>query len=261
MPQVDTKTPIVMVAFGTTAGTVTAYQYIEKITRDHFKNHEIFWSFSSRIITERLQREGMKEIQHPAQLFSQLAEQGYENAVVQSLHLFRGKEFDTLAGDMREARLNCIPGAPLVNSPQDYHEICKVLQPLITADPKQATLVLGHGTYHPVWIAYYCLETFLRQQFGQHIFVGAVEKYPNSGHLVNQISDAGYEKVRIIPFFLVTGMHYKRDIAGTGESSWQSRFRKKKIAVETIEQGLGMLPGFADIIIRHIEEAIKRGTA
>jgi len=256
--QNDMKIPIIMVAFGTTSKATTAYQFIEKITRNHFKDHEIFWSFSSRMITKRLQGENVTEIHHPTQRFNQLAERGYRSAIVQPLHLFGGKEFDTLTRDMKKAKLNCIPGAPLISSPQDYCEICQILQPIIATHPKQATLVLGHGTNHPVWTAYYCLETFLRKQFGPHVFVGTVEQYPNTDHLVNQISAAGYEKVRIIPFFLVTGMHYERDIVGDSDSSWRSRFRNKKIAVETIEQGLGMLPGFTSIIIRHIEAAIDR---
>ena len=252
------KIPIVMVAFGTTSKAISTYQYIEKITRDRFKNHTVFWAFSSRVIAHRLQREGMKEIQHPAERFNLLAEQGYKSVIVQPLHLFAGKEFDTLTRDMQESTLNCISGAPLISSPQDYHDICKILQPFITSHPPKATLILGHGTYHPIWTAYYCLETFLRQQFGPHIFVGTVEKYPNSDHLADKISEAGYKEVRIIPFFLVTGMHYRRDIIGDSEFSWQNRFRKKNIAVEMIKQGLGMLPGFTDIITRHIKAAIDR---
>ncbi len=253
------KIPIVMVAFGTTSKSITTYQYIEKKTSDHFKNHTVFWSFSSRIITHQIQREGRKDILHPVERFSLLAEQGYKSVIVQPLHLFAGREFDTLTRDMQESTLNCISGAPLIHSPQDYHDICKILQSFITSHPKKATLILGHGTYHPIWTAYYCLETFLRQQFGPHIFVGTVEKYPNSDNLADKISEAGYEEVRIIPFFLVTGMHYRRDIIGDNEFSWRNRFRKKNIAVEIIEQGLGMLPGFTDIITRHIKAAIDRG--
>ncbi len=250
------KIPIIMVAFGTSSSAITTYQIIEKITKNHLKKHEFFWSFSSRMITQRLQQQGMEEFLTPAQRFSQLTELGYKKAVVQSLHLFAGREFDALTRDMQEAKLNCLSGAPLIYSPQDYCEICEVLGPLITAHPKKATLVLGHGTCHPIWTAYYCLETFLRRQFGPHVFVGTVEKYPNSDHLVDQLSAAGYEEIRIIPFFLVTGMHYRRDIIGDSEFSWQNRFHKKKIAVDIVEQGLGMLPGVADIITRHIEAAI-----
>ena len=256
IPQVEMNIPVIMVAFGTSSSSITPYQIIEKITKNHFKKHEFFWSFSSRIITARLKQQGMKEFQTPSQRLGQLAELGYKKAVVQSLHLFAGREFDALTKDMQEAKLNCFAGAPLIDSPQDYSEICETLRPLITAHPKKATLILGHGTCHPIWTAYYCLETFLRQQFGPHVFVGTVEKYPNSDHLVDQLSGAGYEEVRIIPFFLVAGMHFRRDIIGDSEFSWQSRFHQKKIAVDIVEQGLGMLPGVANIITRHIETAI-----
>jgi len=159
---------------------------------------------------------------------------------------------------MKKTELQCIPGAPLLSSPQDYHQICRILQPFIARDPTRATLVLGHGTYHPTWTSYYCLETILRQQFDRRIFVGVVEKYPNSDYLVDEIIAGGFKEVRIIPFFLVAGMHVKRDIVGDSDSSWQGRFNRKGVATEIVEQGLGMLPGFENIIIRHIETAIAK---
>ncbi len=252
------KTPIVMVAFGTTSNAITTYRHIGEKVKEHFPDHKIFWSFSSRIITERLQWEGQEKAQLPEELFCRLAERGYTSAVVQSLHLFPGTEFSSLKTVMERAELSCIPGSPLISSPEDYTEICRVLQPFMSTSPEKATLVLGHGTYHPTWTAYYCLEAFLRRRFGQHIFVGVVEKYPESKSLVDEISAAGYKKVHIIPFFLVAGMHYRRDIAGDDESSWRTRFIKREINIETMDHGLGMLPGFDKIIIRHIEAAIRK---
>ncbi len=254
------KTPIVMVAFGTTSDAITTYRHIDEKVKEHFPDHEIFWSFSSRIITKQLQGEGREEAQLPEELFCRLAKQGYTSAVVQSLHLFPGTEFSSLKTVMEKAELNCLPGAPLISSPEDYTEICRVLQPFICTDSKKAALILGHGTYHPTWTAYYCLESFLRRRFGPHIFVGAVEKYPESKYLVDEIVAAGYKKVHIIPFFLVAGMHYRRDIAGDGESSWQTRFIKRGIETEAVDHGLGMLPGFDKIIIRHIEAAIGKNS-
>jgi len=250
------KPPIVIVAFGTTSDAITTYRYINEKIRTHFTDRELFWSFSSRTITERLQWQGQEKIRHPEELFSLLIEQGYKSAVVQSLHLFPGTEFNSLTTVMLEAKLHCIPGAPLINSPDDYSEICRILQPFIATTRKRATLILGHGTSHSSWTAYYCLETFLRHRFGPHIFVGTVEKYPESNHLVDEIQMAGYKEVSIIPFFLVAGMHYKRDICGDGESSWLTRLKRSGIKTDTVDSGLAMLPGFDGIIVRHIDEAI-----
>lgn len=252
------KTPIIMVAFGTTSKAIVTYQHIDEKIKNHFKEYEILWSYSSRIISQQLQLQGEKEIQHPTALFKKLTEQGYKNAIVQSLHLFPGTEFDNLVKIAQATELECISGPPLINSPDDYHKICQILQPLIAKEPGKATLILGHGTYHPTWTSYYCLETILRQHFGNQVYVGAVEKFPHSEHLIEEIIAAGYDGVRIIPFFLVAGMHVKRDIIGDNDLSWQGRFNKKGITTEIIEQGLGTLPGFENIIIRHIETSIGK---
>jgi len=252
------KPPIAIVAFGTTSDAISTYRYIDEKIRTHFTNREIFWSFSSRTITRQLQWQGQENIRHPEELFSLLIEQGHKSAVIQSLHLFPGTEFDSLTKIMLKTELHCIPGTPLISSPEDYSEICRILQPLISTTGEKATLILGHGTCHSSWTSYYCLETFLRQKISPHIFVGTVEKYPESSHLVNEIQEAGYREVCIIPFFLVAGMHYKRDIIGEEESSWLTRFNRREMKTETVNHGLAMLPGFNSIILRHIEEAVCR---
>jgi sirohydrochlorin cobaltochelatase len=254
------KPPIVIVAFGTTSDAITTYRHIGEKIKNHFMDREIFWSFSSRAITRQLQWQGQENIRHPEELFSLLTERGYRCAIVQSLHLFPGTEFTSLTTIMLAAKLRCIPGSPLINSPDDYAEICRILQPFISTTKGKATLVLGHGTCHPSWTAYYCLETFLRRRFGSGVFVGTVDKYPESGHLAGEIEQAGYKEVSIIPFFLVAGMHYKRDITGDRESSWLNQLKRRGIKATTVDRGLAMLPGFNNLIVRHIDEAIRRNT-
>jgi sirohydrochlorin cobaltochelatase len=131
-----------------------------------------------------------------------------------------------------------------------------LLTPLIKSRPDSAILVIGHGTDHPVWTAYLALENLLRERFGSRIFVSVVEKSPSSQGITEKILRSRYSSVFIMPFFLVAGMHYRRDIVGRGKDSWNSRLRQKGLAVETFDQGLGMLPGFCDLVVRHIEEAI-----
>jgi sirohydrochlorin cobaltochelatase len=99
------------------------------------------------------------------------------------------------------------------------------------------------------------LEKILRQRFGKQIFVGVVQQYPDSSHLVDIIAARGFKQVSIIPFFLVAGYHFRRDIIGTGKDSWKSQLENKQLSVDAIEHGLGLLPGIEQIIIRHIEEA------
>lgn len=250
--------PIIMTSFGTTSKAIATYTHLEKSLRDHFPDDEIIWSYSSRIVTRRLQERDRHPALHPEELLQQLVARGVDRAIVQSLHLFPGSEFHSLLHLTQNSPLECFAGMPILTSPRDYDEVGELLRPVITARPEQAILVVGHGTAHPSWTAYYTLEKLLQQKFNRPIFVGVIEKYPKSDHLVDEIANSGATSVCIIPLFLVTGLHFRRDIMGDGEQSWKSRFTRRSIAVEAIDYGLGLFPGFDQLVIRHIMEARQR---
>jgi len=250
--------PIIITAFGTTTKAITTYKHLDRAIRSHFSENEIIWSYSSKTVTKELQKHGETEAPSPEQVLQKLEKQGVTQAIVQSLHLFPGTEFHNLQKTIINSQIHCSLGKPLFTFPQDYHDICDLLQPIITGQPDNAILVVGHGTDHPTWTAYYSLEKVLRQKYGKRIFVGVVQQYPDSSHLVDEIAKQGFKQVYIIPFFLVAGFHFRRDIIGNNEDSWKSQLQKKQIAVESLEHGLGLLPGLEKIIIRHIEEAKTR---
>ncbi|MBU1566674.1 MAG: sirohydrochlorin cobaltochelatase, partial [Proteobacteria bacterium] len=84
-----------------------------------------------------------------------------------------------------------------------------------------------------------------------------LEKFPDSRNLPAAIKAAGFSKVCIIPFLLIAGMHYQRDIIGDGPSSWMTRLRAQNLEVEAINHGFGLFPGVEALIIRHISLALK----
>lgn len=249
------KFPIIMSAFGTTSKAIATYTQLNNTIQDHFPKTEIKWAYSSRIITRELQEQKASTVLHPEEVFHQLVERGITKVVVQSLHLFPGTEFHSLLQSAGKSALECAIGRPLLTTPEDYDQVGEILRPVISKRPNKAILILGHGTNHPIWTAYYCMEKILRRKFGDRIYVGVVEKYPDTAYIVDEIADHGFSEVCIIPLFLVAGMHYRRDIISDSASSWQSRLQSKKIEVESIDYGLGLYPGIENIIIRHITEA------
>lgn len=246
--------PIVIVAFGTTTKAKTTYRHLHTKLEELLPNREIFWAYSSKIITKTLQK-GDETIQNPTEFLIELAQKGHTEVTVQSLHLFPGTEFHGLLQVTAQSTLQCSTGLPLLTSPEDYQQIADLLAPTITSRPDRAILILGHGTTHPSWTSYYSFEKILQQNFGDRISVGVVEQFPDSTHLVGEIAASNYDKVTIIPFFLIAGMHYRRDIVAENSNSWVSKLTKKKIAVEVIDSGLGMLPGLEKLLARHINEA------
>lgn len=247
--------PIIISAFGTTTRALDTYDLLNRSIRDHFPKREIIWAYSSKQIVRQLKETSGPAISHPGEVLARLEGKGITRATIQSLHLFPGKEFHSLVKVAAGSKLQCTIGKPLLTSPEDYRQLGEILHPLISKRAEKALLLLGHGTDHPTWTAYFSLEKILRRSFGRNIFVGVVEKYPNTDHLVEEIADRGYRKVCIIPLFLVAGMHYRRDIISEAPSSWLSRLRARKLEVEVIDHGLGLWSGFEEIINRHISEA------
>lgn len=144
---------------------------------------------------------------------------------------------------------------PLFFSFNDYQTILDLLSPLIMADPQQAVLLVGHGTRHPVWPAYLALENLLQKRFGPRVFIGVVEHYPDTTDIEERICAAGYRKVLMIPFFLVAGVHFHRDMMGAGEHSWRNRLEKNGLEVEPVNEGIGFLPGIGELVVQHINDA------
>ena len=216
---------------------------------------EIYWAYSSRVVAHPLKKEQGLEIEGVASLLEKLHKQGYKEAVVQSLHLFPSHEFHKICLEARASQISCRIGLPLFCSLQDYSEGCDILAPLIDNHPDSAVLIVGHGTDHPSWTAYLAFEHILQKRFGSRVLMGTVEKYPNTEHLPKFIAKTAYAQVYMIPFFFVTGLHYKRDMIGEADS-WKNRLENQGLEVDAYAEGLGAMKGTETLIFRHIKEAV-----
>lgn len=249
------KPPIVIAAFGLSPATLATCDYLATRIHEDFPASEIIWSYAAR------GRTGTKPPENPvypspAEVLRQLAARGVNKVVLQSLHLLPGTEFHDFRRTLNRSAVTCGMGMPLLATPEDFHAIGEILRPAITARPGKAILLIGHGTAHPTWTAYYGLEKILRRSFGERVFVGVIEKFPDSATLPAEIRAAGFTEVCIIPCLLVAGMHFRRDIAGENPGSWTTRLRDCDLEVETIDHGLGLFPGMDKLISRHIAQAL-----
>lgn len=251
-------TPIILTAFGTTSSAQATYEKIEREMTSRLPTCQIYWSYSSRIVTARLKSEQEITIKTIPELLNEFKEQGRDKVLIQSLHLFPGHEFHKLCRHVSLSTLSCGIGNPLLTLPEDYQQLAHILTPVISnINSETAILVMGHGTDHPSWTAYCALQDYLQNNFGSRVFVGVVEKYPNCDHLIESIVKKGFKQVYMIPLFLVAGLHYKRDMIGS-DTSWKTRLEKHNITVDCNPHGLGMLSGIENIIYEHIQTAAQQ---
>ncbi|WP_163336213.1 sirohydrochlorin cobaltochelatase [Desulfopila sp. IMCC35008] len=248
--------PIILTAFGTSSTARTTYNLIESGVKDQFPTHDIYWGFTSGVLQKKIKEKTGETINHPLEIIEELRKENHRRIIVQSLHLFSGSDFHTLFQTLRKNHDICTVGNPILTSPDDYLALMTMLAPIVKKEADQAILVVGHGTSHPTWPVYTALEHLLQTCFGSRLFVGTVEHYPDTRGLEKKIKDRGFQKVYMIPLFLVTGLHYRRDMMGDGIDSWKTRLEKEGLEVRCLDKGLGELPGFSDLICSHIRCAL-----
>ncbi|MFO7752091.1 MAG: sirohydrochlorin cobaltochelatase [Desulfobacteraceae bacterium] len=249
--------PVLVSAFGTTESAFSTYEKMDAVFREKMPGLTVYWSYSSRMVKTALKRKKDVNLPDPAELLFDLARQGHQWAVLQSLHVVGGHEFHRLAFEGRRSNLRLSMGLPLLSSPEDYREAARALAPVMPGQGSGcATVLLGHGTDHPVWASYLALETIMRREYGgDHIFTGVVDGYPSMEITVDRVRQSGFSRVVLIPFMLVAGVHFKEDIAGETDS-WQAAFEAADIGVSVVQNGIGALDGISSLFARHIEEAL-----
>jgi len=251
------KIPIVMAAFGTATKAMNTYAFINTVCKERFPDHPVLWAFSSRMVKDRSRQKYNSNMQHPYQVLEKLEREGHQWAVVQSLHLMCGHEFYRLIEEVKSCSIRTSLGLPLLTEPEDYQSAVKIFCDSFCQAEDEAVVLVGHGTDHPSWCAYVALNHIFRENTDAGIYVGVVEKngYPSRDSVIRSIKNAGYRKVRMIPFMLVAGMHFKEDLTGE-QDSWQSCFEKQGIAVNVETQGLGFHRQIVELYCRHIENAL-----
>lgn len=250
------KFPIVLVAFGTTKSQ-RAYARFAEAVRQTFPEQPVYLALSSRQVRDRRRRlAGSMELPSPVALLTALQEQGWEWAVVQSLHLLAGHEFYRLVQEVQSCSLRTAIGLPLFWGPRDYLAFATaVRERLRLLPPEEALLLVGHGTDHASWATYPALQQLLTQQLGRPVLVGALEGYCTLPEVMAELRRQQIRRVRLWPLMLVAGMHVQQDLAA-GEKSWATALTAAGFQVSTAVEGLLTWPEVVALFCRHIAQAL-----
>lgn len=250
------KYPIIIAAFGTTSRARKVYEKVDNRLKARFPGHDIHWAFTSRMVRSLLKKRKIITT-HPAQMISQLADEGHTWAVVQSFNMICGHEFYRLVNDAQHPQCRASVGHSLLCSQEDHQEVAKALAPIFAKDPKEAIILVGHGTDHCSWTVYPAFYQRLVQIYGIRAFGGMIEEaYPDRDILIERIKKAGFDQVRLVPFMLVAGVHFEEDLAGP-EDSWKTACQAVGLDVEMETEGLASRAPIIELLCKHIESALS----
>lgn len=217
-------------------------------------------------------------VKGPLATLADCYEQGISHIIVQSLHIFAGEEYADLKSiiaaleSIQTVKAKYKPfktlalGRPALGEPGETHDyrldIAVAAQALsndVAAARQQgaALVYVGHGNPTFSTGVYAELEAAIRQKHpNSAVFIGVVEGFPSRETVLEGLVKTGAKKVLLVPLMLVAGDHALNDMCGDDSDSWRSVLTKAGIEVSCLRRGLGEIPTWADIYIRHLGETM-----
>jgi sirohydrochlorin cobaltochelatase len=225
-----------------------------------FPDRRVRRAFTSQLVIDRLKRMGGPAIDNVCQAMNKLVADGVRDLIVQPTFLVNGHEYDKMMaaltpwlGGFDSFRV----GTPLMAGFLDFFDLVAELAPALPpAAEGEAVVWMGHGTGHFADSAYATLDYVFKDMGHSHVFVGAVEGYPDLGAVLRRVQARGARKVTLLPLMIVAGDHAKNDMAGDWKGSWKAAFQRTGCEVSCVIKGLGEYPGVREHFVRHVREAI-----
>lgn len=239
---------LLLTAFGTSIPEAYAtYEVMAQRFAEAYPDVDIRWAFTSSFVRQKWKSRG-KDILSPAAALAQLADDGFKEVSVQSLHVIHGFEYHDI---LRTAKaLEGLPkgiekitvGEPLLSSHADYQRLCQIIQQHAQSfrQPDEALVLMGHGTSHPANIAYAGLQEYFRRT-DPSIYVATIESYPAIEDVIPQLRNAAINTVWLMPLLTIAGDHVLNDMAGDKEESWRSILLKEGFKVNIHPTSLGQI--------------------
>lgn len=260
------KKAILVVSFGTSyLDTLEkTIEKAEKQIRDTFSEYDIYRAFTSHKIIKKLQEKYEIFIDTPEAMLEKLYYSGYEEIIMQPLHIIPGEEFiyiNKIAEIFKEKFEVLKVGRPIFyyqgieELPQDYSLFIEATKDLY--EENNAVVLMGHGTAHPANSVYGCLQAVFEDEGYENVFVTTVEGYPNFENVISRVKRKNIREVTLAPLMVVAGDHARNDMASDEKESLKSMLEAEGIKVNVYMKGLGENEKFNKLYINRIDDLIN----
>ena len=213
-------TAIILACFGS---VIEQQMYLElkKEVEENFEGIDIFLSFSSRMVLKDLSKRNI-EYKNLPQVLADVDMMGYKNIIVTSVNLFPTDEHELLMrivkGFNSFSFANIRYTKAIINKTKETSLALKELNDAISNE-QWANLYVIHGV--PLLdiaglssVSY--TDEFLKLIGSKNYtcsLEGAFPYYAIKERLVEQMKQDGITHIQVVPLLLVSGNHYKKDMA------------------------------------------------
>ncbi|OTA20303.1 sirohydrochlorin cobaltochelatase [Xenorhabdus beddingii] len=256
------KKALLVISFGTSYPETLKnnIESCEQQLASVFPDRALFRAFTSGMIIRKWRQRDDITIDSPHDALTRLYHAGYNDVAVQCLHIIRGDEYEKVLHEVEAFRprfKRLVLGAPLLSHFNDYLQLMQALRPQLPRLAEgECVVFMGHGTTHPAFSAYACLDHLMNH----HHFparVGAVESYPGLPLIIKGLKQQQIRKVYLMPLMLVAGDHAINDMASNEEDSWKSQLENAGIVAIPELRGLGENPMIRQMFVDHLADALN----
>ncbi len=256
------KKGILIVSFGTSYPETRkkCIESVENRIKSDYAEYEVRRAFTSNMIIKKLKERDNMFIDTPLEALEKMANDGFEQVVVQPLHIIPGHEYEKIKRAVSKINhkkaMMVTLGEPLLYSEADYRETIKALDAQMpTADEKTGVIYMGHGSDHFA-NASYCMLERMYQESRPNVYFANVEGYPELDDILEDVTTR-YDRFVLMPFMLVAGDHASNDMAGDDEDSWKTVLQSEGKDVTCLLQGLGENTLIAEAFSAKVGQMLK----
>lgn len=263
------KKGLLVVSFGSSylSAIERAILPTEEYFQQEFPEYKVYRTFTSKRIREKIENRDDIHVDSPAEAFERMKSDGIEEVLVQPLQFVPGEEYRKimeLVEEIREKKdfKRVALGRSLLHfngqegRPDDYKEVVEIVSQLLPdPEPREALILMGHGSPESPNVAYELLGHRLQQRW-PWIYMATVEGGPDLKSLIPRLKAEGYRNLHLIPFMWVAGDHAMNDMAGDEEDSWRYILENEGFSVQCHMMGLGERSEMRKIFIRRAQDAL-----
>jgi sirohydrochlorin cobaltochelatase len=260
----DARTGILFAVPGTSCPeAAVAFENIRRATAARFPGLITRWAYTSAGIRRKVAAQGC-HLEAPREALQALRNEGITRAVVLSLHLSDGMEYNELKDEVTEAlhggtgweRLAL--GQPLLASPADLRRAAEaILAETAAAGRGEAAVILvAHGSRQ-------AQDTFrsaatLFRQIDRRLFLGSILCPPLLDKVLGDCLQAGIRKAWLLPCMVAAGFSARDEIAGSGENTWATLLTRGGVECVPVIKGLGEFDGVVDVWMDQVARLLPK---
>lgn len=256
---------VILVSFGTAnLEAIKILELIEKEVKEELDNrYLVLRVFTSKVLTKILKSKYDIMVLGLQKTLFNLSNEGYDEVIVQPLHIMEGKEYAEMQGVIKEYEYSFKKirlGRTLLGYKDgELNKACRNLVDSIKEGiPKNKHVVLvGHGSKTITSEAYGIIENMINEDRTKKVFVGTLEGERNVEYTAARVQRENIDDVILMSLLILPGNHAIRDIAGE-EKSWKTEFARRGIKAEINIESLLQNSSVREIYIDKIKELIKK---